>query len=293
VLATGSPAATRVLDLLVRDLLRSLGGLELQLGAPAEKAIEAITLIGGGARLARIEQLLTERTGIPASRLSVPPGPATGALLAAGDPLRFAPALALALRGSLQARTRTNFLQGEYAPRVDLRGVGRQLRGTALLAAFALLLAVLAGASRIALTARRGDAGQAELARIWSEVQPGRPVPENVPRALEQALREARLRADLLGIYGGSLSALDLLAEVSRLVPKDLAVVFEELSIDGQVVRIRGHTSSYAAVDQLRGALAGFASFADIRVSEVQADAARGGNNFNVTISLVRPEAAP
>ena len=134
---------------------------------------------------------------------------------------------------------------------------------------------------------------EAELARVWSEAQPGRPVPEDVPRALEQSLREARQRADLLGIYGGNLSALDLLSEISRLVPADLALVFEELSIDGQVVRIRGHTSSYAAVDQLRGALAEFPSFADIRVSEIQADATRGGNNFNVTISLARPEGAP
>jgi general secretion pathway protein L len=292
-LATGSPAAMRVLDLLLRDLARSFGSFEVQLGAPAEKAIEAITLIGGGARLARIEQILAERTGIPTARLAVPPGPATGALLAAGDPLRFAPALALALRGSFQTRTRTNFLQGEFAPRLDLRGLGRQLRGTGLLAAAALVLALAVGASRIGLESRRARVLEAELARIWSEAQPGRPVPADVPRALEQSLREARQRADLLGIYGGSLSALDLLAEISRLVPADLTLVFEELSIDGQVVRVRGHTSSYAAVDQLRGALATFPSFADIRVSEIQADSTRGGNNFNVTISLVRPETTP
>jgi hypothetical protein len=72
------------------------------------------------------------------------------------------------------------------------------------------------------------------------------------------------------------------------LVPPDLAVIFEEMSIDGQVVRIRGHTESFAAVDQLKASLSAFPNFGDIRVSEVQADSARGGNNFSVTISLAK-----
>jgi hypothetical protein len=74
-------------------------------------------------------------------------------------------------------------------------------------------------------------------------------------------------------------------------VPTELAVIFEELSIDGQVVRLRGHTDSFAAVDQLKEALARFPQFADIRVSEIQADPARGGNNFSITIGLAKPGA--
>jgi type II secretory pathway component PulL len=185
-----------------------------------------------------------------------------------------------------------NFLQAEYAPRIDLRKVGQRLRGTALLAALALLLAVGAGVSRIALESRRADALERQLGQLWSEAVPGKPRPEDVPRALQQALRDAQQRADFLGIYGGNLSALDLLTEISKLVPADLQVIFEELSIDGQVVRIRGHTPSFAAVDQLKSALARFPSFSDIRVSEIQADSARGGNNFSVTISLAKAESA-
>jgi len=289
----GSPAALRVLDRLVRDLVRTLGGLESALGGPAEKAIGEITLLGGGARLAGIDHLLAERTGIPTARLQIAPTGPASVLIAGGDPLRFAPALALALRGTLRARTRMNFLQAEYAPRLDLRKMGAQLRGTALLAGLALLLAIGAGVSRIALESRRADALERELGQLWSAAVPGKPMPEDVPRALQQALRDAQQKADFLGIYGGKLSALDLLTEISKLVPPDLQVIFEELSIDGQVVRIRGHTPSFAAVDQLKGALARFPSFGDIRVSEIQADSARGGNNFSVTISLAKAEPGP
>jgi general secretion pathway protein L len=290
---SGSPGALRVLDRLARDLNRTLGGLESALGGPAEKAIGEITLLGGGARLAGVDQLLAERTGIETARLQIAPTGPASVLIAGGDPLRFAPALALALRGTLRARTRMNFLQAEYAPRIDLRKVGQRLRGTALLAALALLLAVGAGVSRIALESRRADALERQLGQLWSEAVPGKPRPEDVPRALQQALRDAQQRADFLGIYGGNLSALDLLTEISKLVPADLQVIFEELSIDGQVVRIRGHTPSFAAVDQLKSALARFPSFSDIRVSEIQADSARGGNNFSVTISLVKSEPTP
>jgi general secretion pathway protein L len=285
-LAPISPATARAFERLVRELVRSVGGFESALGAPPEKAIEEVTLLGGGARLQRIDEYLGAQLGIRTARLSVPPGATTGAFLAAGDPLRFAPALALALRGTLRSRTRMNFLQAEFAPRLDLRRVGRQLRTTAVLAAIALLLGLALGGARIAAQSRQAAVLEAELAAIWSQAQPGRPVPANVARSLEQALRDAQQRADFLGIYGGQLSALDVLTEISKLVPKDLAVIFEELSIDGQVVRLRGHTPSFAAVDQLKTALAAFPHFGEIRVSEIQADAARGGNTFSVTIGL-------
>jgi type IV pilus assembly protein PilM len=290
-IGVGGPATARALERLARDLVRTLGSLEPVLGAAADKAIDGIVLLGGGARLQRVDAWLAERTGIPCARLAVAPGSPAGALLAAGDPLRLAPALALALRGTLKARTRTNLMQKEFAPRIDLGRFGRELRGTAFWAGLALLLAIAAGINQIALESRRADRLEAELAQIWAQAAPGRPVPADVSRALVDTLRQTQQRAELLGIYGGNLSALDLLGEISKLVPANLAVIFEELSIDGQVVRIRGHTDSFAAVDQLKAALAEFPQFAEIRVSEIQADATRGGNNFSVTISLAKPGA--
>jgi len=38
----------------------------------------------------------------------------------------------------------------------------------------------------------------------------------------------------------------------------------------------------------LKAALAAFPHFGEIRVAEIQADAARGGNNFSVTIGLTQ-----
>jgi general secretion pathway protein L len=287
-LTPNSPATLRALGRLVRELVRTVGGFESALGAPPDKAIDEITLLGGGARLQRIDEYLSAQLGIRCARFSVPPGESTGAFLAAGDPLLFAPALALALRGTLRAKTRMNFLQAEFAPRLDVRRLVTQFRGSLVLAAIALLLALGTGIERIAIQGQRASALEAELAQLWTQAQPGKPVPTNVSRALDVALREAQQRADFLGLYGGNLSALDILTQISKLVPKGLDVIFEEMSIDGQVVRFRGHTQSFAAVDQLKAALAAFPHFGEIRVAEIQADAARGGNNFSVTIGLTQ-----
>ena len=67
-----------------------------------------------------------------------------------------------------------------------------------------------------------------------------------------EAVREAQSRAEFLGVYGGNLSALDLLQEISKRVPPDLEVVFEELSIDGQTIRIRVIATWFSSLSSAR-----------------------------------------
>ena len=69
-------------------------------------------------------------------------------------------------------------------------------------------------------------------------------------------------------------------------MPSNLDVVFEELSIERQVIQIKGHSPSFGSVDQLRTQLAQFGPFSEITVGDITADARRGGQNFNVRISL-------
>jgi type IV pilus assembly protein PilM len=287
---TRLPAAVGVLERLVRELTRTLASFEPMLNGVARTGIETITLIGGSARLHRLDEFLSDRLGLPTTRIQVPPGSPAAGVLAAGDLTQFAPALALALRGTLRARSRMNFLQEEFAPRLDLRRVGRETRWTSILAGSALVLAMVWVATAITLDSRRAERLKAQTERLWSEAFPDVAVPENVPASLREALRDAEQRAEFLGVYRGNLSALDLLTEISANVPAGLAVVFEELSIDGRVIRIRGHAPSFEAVDQLRAALSNPTPFSEIRVSEIQSDAARGGNTFSVTISLATPE---
>ncbi len=207
------PATERALARLVRELVRTIGGFESALGAPPEKAIDEITLLGGGARLAARRRVPVRAARDPLRALlgaagrgdrRLPRGRRSAALRAG--------ARARAARHASRARTRMNFLQDEFAPRLDLRRIAGQFRGSLVLAAIALALLLGSGVARIAVQGQRaaaprggaradlepGAAGQADARRTSS-------------RALDGALREAQQRADFLGIYGGNLSALDVL----------------------------------------------------------------------------------
>lgn len=284
------PSARAVLDRLAREVVRSLGSLEAQLGGKPADLLGGITLVGGTARLHRLDEYLTERTGVATAPLELPQGPTAASLVAGGDPLVFGPAVALALRGTTRATTHMNFRQHELAYKLDLRKLGRELRWTAALAALAVLLFGAGIVTSLRMEAGRAQDLEAEVERLYIEAFPGATLPRNPASAMQDEIRDARKRAEVLGVYRGNLSALDLLALLSAQVPKELDVTFEELSIDGKVIRIRSHAQSFETVDRLKAELQKAPLFKRIQTSELQADARRGGNTFSMTISLAEGE---
>src|SRR5207247_9914255 len=118
------------LERLAREILLLQGSLEEVTARAGSGRIDSVLLCGGSALLAGLDEYLAERTGLPTARLGYPrEGPGSG-FVAAGAPILFAPAIALALRGTAEARTRTNFRQGELALRIDPHRLPRQSRRT-------------------------------------------------------------------------------------------------------------------------------------------------------------------
>jgi Tfp pilus assembly protein PilN len=107
---------------------------------------------------------------------------------------------------------------------------------------------------------------------------------------MREAVREAHDRAEFLGVYRGNRSALDLLGEISRRVPPELDVVFEELSIDRQTIRIRAFTKSFEAAERLGSELAKFEPFAKVQIGSIETDRRTDVKKFNVTIGLAGEE---
>ena len=283
-----SPEAGAVLDRIAREIVRTLASLEPVLVQHGSDAVRELTLFGGTSQAEHIDEYLAERTGISAARLGLPTlGPSAG-LAAGGAPTLFAPAIALALRGTAQARTRMNFRREEFAVRLDLGRYRRDFGWTGLLAAVTVLLAIVSFGVNTVLESRRASAIEAEIAHLYSEAIPG-PVPASAVAGLREAVRAANDRAEFLGVYRGNLSALDVLTEISKRVPPDLDIVFEELSIDRQTVRMRVYAKSFEAADRLGAELAKFAPFAQARIGAIETDRKRGGKRFNVTISLAPP----
>jgi general secretion pathway protein L len=283
---SASPHAIEVLDRVAREAVRLLEGAETQLGGPATQRVGGIVMLGGSSRLHRFDEYLSERVGIAAARPNPPPEGDSAAILAAGDPALFGPALALALRGTARAQTRSNFRQDEFSYRTDLlRVFGRDLRGTAVLGGIASALFVASAATSITLESQRADDVRAEVQRLYAEALPNRPEPANPVASLRQEVDTARELADFLGVYGGSLSALDLLAELSKRVPEDLEVRFGEINITGRTVRIKVVGKDFEAAERLTAALGASAPFQNAEVKG-GIERTKSGVSFSISISL-------
>lgn len=282
------PQTGKVLDQLARELVRTAGAIEKRLdGQP----LDGLTLFGGGALLDRIDVFLADRSGVPTTRLPLPREEIGEGLVAGGPPLLYAPAIALALRGTAKSRTTLNFRQDEFAVRIDLGRVLRPFRTTGWVAAAAVLLAALSFGTGTVLEARKAGATEAGTAGLWSDVFPGRQLPGNVVAAMREEVRVAQERADFLGVYRGNLSALDLLVEISTRVPTDLKIGLEEIAIDRQSVRMKVSAKSFQAADRLGAELQKFAPFTSTKIGAIETDTRTGGKRFNVTISLKPSEA--
>jgi general secretion pathway protein L len=283
---SSSPTAVSQLDRIAREILRTLEAQESALGDDGIGAVTEITLMGGGAHLRRLEEFLGERTGLPVRRLCAPDDSESAALIAGGDPVLFGPAIALALRATAHAVTRIDFRQGEFAYKSDFGWLlGPQLRPTAIMAGVFVLLLIVSTVSSIALESRRADKLESQAVSIYSGLFPGQPAPERPMAALGTAVGAARERADFLGLYGGNLSALDLMTRLSARIPAELKVKIDEIAIDRSVIRIKVTTDSYESMDRLENELRAEPVFGQVDVSG-QAKRQRDGT---VTFSLNIP----
>ena len=274
--------ASAVVDQIAGEMVRFVASLE-----PTMKSrIEDVTLFGGSAQMERIDELLAERTGLSVTRLGLPSDELGPGLVAGGSPVLFAPAIALALRGTARATTSLNFRQDEFARRLDLSRYRRDFGSTFVMLGIVLVLGIasaLSGALLESGTARRSEK---QVAALWTSVFPDQPVPENPVAAMREAVAAAHARAEFLGVYRGNRSALDLLGEISRRVPPDLDVIFEELSIARGTIRIRAFTKSFEAAERLGAELAKFEPFSKVQVGAIETDRRSDVKKFNVTIGL-------
>ena len=152
-----------VLDRLAREIAAH-ARLARAAAAARSRRPAGAHLLGGGGRLAAASRSSCASARGAAQRLAAARAASSARrFVAGGDPLLFAPAMALALRGTSRAATRMNLRQGEFAPRIDCRAVAPRGARTVALAAAALLLAgaSVISRSRSIRAARRCPSGSA------------------------------------------------------------------------------------------------------------------------------------
>jgi len=290
-----SPGIAAVVDRIAREAIRALEAAEARQGEGPVAREARLTLVGGSARLDRIDEVLARRTGLETSRLRMPSDSSHADLVDGIDPVLFGPALALALRLSGESVTRMNFRQGDLAFRQDYSAYfSRELRPTAILAAVFVTLLLVSTVATIFLEHYRADRHERAAAQLFAEAFPDRPTPPDKPAsALRGELAAAEERADFLGLYSGNRSALALLAELSQAIPTDLDVRITEVNIDRNVIRLDVDAEGYEAADRLTAALSATSPFEAAEVAgSIKTDRKTGGVSFNVNIPMAPPGGA-
>ena len=282
-----SPRVAAVIDRIANELVRFLSSSDTS----ADPRIEEITLMGGTALLEGIEGFLETRTGVRVRRLGLPPEEAGLGLVAAGSPVLFGPAVALALRGSGSGVSHLNFRRDEFSRQIDLAGYFRDFGSTAALCALLALLALSNLGIHAYLDSKRATLIEEQVQELYQSAVSAETAAPNPVASLRSALHDAKDRAEFLGVYRGNLSALDLLTEISKRISPELDLVFEELSIDRQTIRIRVFTESFEAADRLGAELSEFGPFSQTRIGSIETDKRSGRKKFDVTISLVEDRA--
>jgi len=282
-----SPRVAAVIDRIANDLVRFVSSSDTS----ADPSIEEVTLMGGTALLEGIEEFIETRTGLRVRRIGLPREEAGLGLVAAGSPVLFAPAVALALRGSGSGASRLNFRRDEFSRRIDIAGYFRDFGSTAALCILLAVLALSNLAIHAYLDSKRATVIESEVQELYQSAVSAESAAPNPIASLRSALQDAKDRAEFLGVYRGNLSALDLLTEISQRISPELDLVFEELSIDRQTIRIRVFTESFEAADRLGAELSEFGPFSDTRIGAIETDKRSGRKKFDVTISLVEDRA--
>ena len=285
--ADGDSAALAILDRLARELVRSFDALDPSAGAAMSLPDCEIVLMGGTAHLAGINAFLEARTGVPTRGLTAPDDPKNAALVEGLDLLLFGPTIALALRATSRALTTVNFRQDEFSFRSSYGWLlGPELRPTLAMGLLCLILFGLSGATSIQLQASRAAQLESTMVARYAAIFPDRPIPEQPLSALAEEVASDRARADFLGLYGGNLSALDLLTLLSKRIPADLTLKFDEINIDQNVIRIKVSAKNYEAQDRLENVLRAEPVFAAADVTGSAKRLKNGSVTFGLSIPL-------
>ena len=200
----------------------------------------------------------------------------------------FLAALALARRASVAERGKSfNFRRGPFAPKSEWVALKRWLT-------FATTLLVLSGMALGAAAwlnysgkARRAEALNQEMVRLFRETFPGEPAIVDVPLQMRGKISEMQKKNALYGA-DSSRSALSVLREISERLPQDLVVDIRELSYTPEAVMFEGSTASFDAVNRLAKALEQSPTFGTPQVAD--AKMSLDGNRVDFRLNLTFSE---
>lgn len=272
-----------------RDFCRSLAGTVelLRLNGTLSGAPDRILLTGGGSQFGPLRQELARTFGAAVETLdAAKPGDLR---LDAGMAGRWTPLpMGVALAGArrVQATRKSfNFRQGEPATKSLTGDLRRHLRLGAVLAVVILALAAADGFLDYRVQVRQADDLKSSISRIFRKHFPPSAVMVNPVMQMKSRLAEDK---KTYGIAAGAspTPVLELLRDMSGLIPPALDVVVTRLHCENNVVLLAGETQKVDDVTRVKNALAKSKYFKTVTVNKTALGRDGAKVNFDLRMEL-------
>jgi len=203
-----------------------------------------------------------------------------------GKQAAFATPLGLALRQTGEvAPFGVDLRRGEFAYHREREALWRGLSRAGMLAVAALVLMVVSFFFDARQLEARRDGFRAEIRSIFSSALPA---VRNVVNEKAQLQSEIAALEKQRKLYGGlapsAPRAVDCLRALTAAVPREVPLDIDELSLDGETLRVRGSTQSYENVEALKRGLAARPEFRNVETKDVRASV--DGQRVDFRLSL-------
>ena len=255
------------------------------------KKIEELYLCGGTYMLRGLPQFLSQHLGIKCYPLKYLEGDFNKISRVHGKGSVLAQSLGIALSTeSSRRRNQINFRKGEFNYKKDLGEIKPMILKYAVMAVVLLLLGFINLYSKYTILASNDEKITTEVVAVFRDTLPAASVnAKNLTKTtavLKSKITENKARIEALQI--GSLTALDLLRQISAHVPNDVTVDVKELDIDLNRITMKGETNSISSVDAIVASLKTFEAFSKVDKGEIKDGFKPGWKRFILTITVNR-----
>lgn len=279
-----SDAAAQMADVVasgLRPLVKELRRAIQAIRSEKRVRVARIDLVGGGARIRNLANYLAEQLNVPVAN-GVAVEQSVERNVDSSRRGAYAVALANAIRTTAEdGATRMDLRVGEFAFAGTLENVRKRVPFIAASVAAIALLAIVNTVAQYQVVGSREDEIDRQFCEITKKVV-GREICE--PTVAISVVREP---ASELGAFKlPERSAYTVAAELSQLAPDKIEVVFDEMEITPDRVRISGETTSFDAVDQIVSAYAANACYSDIKKGKLSKKGDGAGVEFQLSIKL-------
>ena len=263
VIDVGSEATAPALLREIGWSLKSFNG-----GPPEADDAEPPPILVGGASGTELIELLRASMGLTVQRLEDLPLRQLPSALH-GRQGTYAPALGLALREIADEPTLgLNFRREAYSYRRGQEEMQGALKRLGALSAVVLVLFLLwQGVSYYQLSREYGELRDV-VGQAFHAVLPNTPIVDEAEQ-LQQEIKKLQKQQQQLGFGpNGPVLPLEILRQISERAPANPRMNVDELTIDADGVHLRAKTSSFEAVETVRGKLAESPLFGDVQVKD-------------------------